>query len=136
MTSTSRVVLALTWLALVATDTAAQLLFKAAAQGLDEPRFATEWIAMVAQSPRVWAGVLCLLLTFGSWMLILRRAPISSAYPVTSLSIVCVVVASRIVFGDAVAPMQYAGIALIVLGVALLRADRIEPAGEASSSSS
>lgn len=122
------------WMALVSADTAAQLLFKAAAARLGEPRSASEWIAMVAQSPDVWLALLCLLLTFGCWMLILRRAPISSAYPVTSLSIVCVVVASRIVFGDQISPMQYAGVALIVSGVALLGADRIEPGGEASSS--
>ena len=110
----------------MAADTGAQLLFKDAARRLDEPRLAPEWIAMVAQSPRVWLAVACLLVTFGLWMLILRGARLSSAFPVTSLSIVCVVVASRILFDESITLVQYGGIALIVAGVALLRPERTE----------
>lgn len=132
-TPKSRIELATLWAALVAADTAAQLLFKAAAGRLDEPRLAPEWIAMVAQSPRVWAALSCLLLTFGLWMLVLRRAPLSSSFPATSLSIVCVVAASRLLFGESIAFLQLVGIALIVVGVALLRPDRVESPEIASS---
>src|SRR5262249_22405711 len=110
----SKLELAVLWTGLVAADTVSQLLFKAAALRLDEPSFALRWLAMVAQSPRVWAAVLCLLLTFALWMLVLRRAALSSAFPVTSLAIVCVVVASRVLFDEEIGPSQYAGIALIV----------------------
>ena len=115
------------WAGLVASDCVAQLLFKAAAQQLEAPRLAPEWLAMVAQSPRVWIAVACLMVTFGLWMLILRRAPLSAAFPVTSLTIVGVLVGSRLAFGESVAPAQYAGIALIIGGVALLRPAHADP---------
>lgn len=124
----SRFELAALWGGLVAADTASQLLFKAAALRLDEPSFSPEWIAMVAQSPRVWAAIACLVATFGLWMLVLRRAALSRSFPVTSLSIVCVVALSTVIYGERIAAVQYLGITLIVTGVALLRPDRAEPA--------
>jgi multidrug transporter EmrE-like cation transporter len=119
--SSSRLQLALLWLGLVAADTAAQLLFKAGALRVEPPRVELGWLAMVAQSPWIWAAASCLLLTFGLWMLVLRRARLSTAFPVTALTFVGVIAGSRLVFQEAIAPQQYAGIALIVLGVALLR---------------
>jgi len=112
------------WAGLVASDCAAQLLFKSAALRLEAPRLDAGWVAMVAQSPRVWTAVACLMLTFGLWMQVLRRSRLSLAFPVTALTIVAVTIGSRIAFDEAIAPVNYAGIALIVAGVALLRPDR------------
>lgn len=109
------------WSALVAADSAAQLLFKAAALALEPPAVDAAWLAMVAQSPRVWLAVGFLLLTFGLWMLVLRRHAISSAFPVTSLTIVAVAACSVPAFGETLGPVRLAGIALIVAGVAMLR---------------
>jgi multidrug transporter EmrE-like cation transporter len=117
----SRLSLALLWGGLVLSDSAAQLLFKSAAVRLAEPSATLAWVAMVAQSWRVWAAVACLVLTFGLWMLVLRRARLSTAFPVTALTFVGVVGGSWWFFGETIAPVQYAGIALIVAGVASLR---------------
>jgi drug/metabolite transporter (DMT)-like permease len=108
------------WAGLVLSDSAAQLLFKSAATRLPAPEVTLEWLAMVAQSLRVWAAVGCLLLTFGIWMLILRRATLSASFPVTALTFVGVISGSWLFFGEVIAPLQYLGIALIVAGVALL----------------
>lgn len=120
---------------MVASDCAAQLLFKSAALQLEAPRPDLQWVAMVAQSLRVWAAAACLLLTFGLWMLILRRSSLSGAFPVTSLTIVGVIVGSHFAFAERIGAVQLAGIALIVAGVAMLRPDN-PAAGEGSSSSS
>ena len=132
----SRVQLVLLWAGVVASDCAAQLLFKSAALQLDAPRLDPGWVAMVAQSVRVWSAAACLFLTFGLWMLILRRSSLSSAFPITSLTIVGVIVGSRLVFEEAISPLHYAGIALIVTGVALLRPDREDAVEEGPSISS
>jgi multidrug transporter EmrE-like cation transporter len=119
--SVSRVSLALLWAGLVVSDSAAQLLFKSAAVRVAAPTPSLAWVAMVAQSWRAWAAVVCLLVTFGLWMLVLRRAKLSTAFPVTALTFIGVVGGSWWFFGETIAPIQYAGIALIVAGVAALR---------------
>lgn len=119
--SGSRLALALLWAGLVACDSAAQLLFKAAALRLASPEPTLAWVAMVAQSWLVWSAVACLVLTFGLWMTILRRAKLSTAFPITALTFIGVVGGSWWFFGESIAPLQYAGIALIVAGVAALK---------------
>ena len=112
---------AFVWSGLVVADSAAQLMFKAAASHLPEPQATLPWVLMVAQSPRFWVAVACLVVTFGLWMLVLRRAKLSLAFPVTALTFVGVIGGSMLIFHETIAPLQYAGIALIVVGVALLR---------------
>jgi len=113
------------WVALIALDTSAQLLFKSAAARLtpSEPSF--QWVQMVAQSPHFWAAVVCLLMTFLVWMLILRRSRLGLSFAATALTFVGVIGGSQLVFGESITAIQYAGIVLIVVGVALLgRLDR------------
>jgi drug/metabolite transporter (DMT)-like permease len=76
---------------------------------------------MVAQSPRLWAAGLCFVLTFGVWMLILRGSRLSHSFPATALTFIGVICGSKFLFGESIEPVQYLGIALIILGVALLR---------------
>jgi drug/metabolite transporter (DMT)-like permease len=113
------------WATLIALDTSAQLLFKSAAVRLtpSEPSF--QWLQMVAQSLRFWAAVVCLLMTFLVWMLILRRSRLGLSFAATALTFVGVIGGSQLVFGESISVTQYAGIILIVVGVALLgRLDR------------
>ena len=117
----SRFESALVWAGLIVADSAAHLLFKSAATHLPEPQATLPWLLMVAQSLRFWAAVACLIVTFGLWMLVLRRAKLSLAFPVTALTFVGVIGGSMLLFHETIAPWQYAGIALIVVGVALLR---------------
>ena len=63
----------------------------------------------------------CLILTFGLWMIVLRRAKLSEAFPVTALTLIGIVAGSLWLFGETITPIQYAGIALIVVGVAALK---------------
>ncbi len=118
----SRLESAALWAGLIALDSLAQLLFKSAAIHLPPPQFSAQWLSMVAQSVRFWAATLSLLLTFGIWMLVLRRSRLSIAFPVTALTFIGVIGGSRLLFGELIEPIQYAGMALIVGGVALLRA--------------
>jgi multidrug transporter EmrE-like cation transporter len=111
----------LLWAALIGFDTAAQLLFKFAAQSLDYPEVSWRWLHMIAQSGTFWLAALCLTLTFPIWMLILRHSQLNLAFPATALTYVGVIGGSQLVFGESINAVQYAGIVLIVVGVALLR---------------
>jgi len=119
--SKSRLSMALLWTCLVVSDSTAQLLFKSAAIRLTRPTPTLAWVAMVAQSWRAWSAVASLLVTFGLWMLVLRRAKLSTAYPVTALTLIAIVAGSRWFFGETISPIQYVGVALIVGGVAALK---------------
>ena len=111
----------LLWAALIGLDTTAQLLFKLAAQNLGHPEVSWRWLHMIAQSAIFWAAALCFALTFPIWMLILRRSQLNLAFPATALTYIGVVGGSQLVFGESINAVQYAGIVLIVVGVALLR---------------
>jgi multidrug transporter EmrE-like cation transporter len=111
----------LLWAGLIAFDTTAQLLFKSAALGMPQPEASLRWLRGVAESTTFWVGALSLALTFMIWMLILRGSQLTLVFPATALTYVGVIGGSRWIFGESIEPLQYAGIALIVVGVALLR---------------
>jgi len=108
------------WAALIALDTSAQLLFKSAAVRLTPSELSFQWLQMVTQSLHFWAAVICLLMTFLVWMLILRRSRLGLSFAATALTFVGVIGGSQLVFGESISATQYAGIVLIVVGVALL----------------
>jgi drug/metabolite transporter (DMT)-like permease len=116
-----RINVILLWAALIGFDTAAQLLFKSASQSLDYPDVSWRWLHMIAQSGTFWLAALCLTLTFPIWMLILRRSQLNLAFPATALTYVGVIGGSQLLFGESISAIQYAGIVLIVIGVAILR---------------
>ena len=121
----SRLVMVALWAAFIALDTGAQLLFKSAADRLAPAELSFRWLLGVAQSPRFWAATVCLVMTFGVWMLILRSSRLGLSFAATALTFVGVIGGSVLVFGETVSSIQFAGIVLIVVGVALLgRADR------------
>ena len=119
--SRARLSVILLWIGFVVADTTTQLMFKSAAIRFTKPTPTFAWVMMVAQSWRIWSAVACLLITFGLWMLVLRRTSLSAAFPMTSLAFVGIVAGSWWLFGETIAPIQYAGIALIIAGVAALR---------------
>jgi drug/metabolite transporter (DMT)-like permease len=54
---------------------------------------------------------------FVCWILLLSRADLSYAQPITALSFVSVAVCSVVFFGEKVGVMRLAGIAMILVGV-------------------
>jgi multidrug transporter EmrE-like cation transporter len=51
------------------------------------------------------------------WMLAVERVDLSYAYPFMALSFILVPVASMVLFGERVPPLQFLGLGLIVTGV-------------------
>jgi drug/metabolite transporter (DMT)-like permease len=67
----------------------------------------------------VWVGLGCAVLAAVCWTLVLQQATIAVAYPFQALSFVLAPLGALILFGEAVTPGQFAGMALIVAGVTL-----------------
>ena len=55
------------------------------------------------------------------WALCLSRLSLSYAYPVASTSILLIAIFSVVVLGETISPKMWAGTALILVGVVLLR---------------
>jgi multidrug transporter EmrE-like cation transporter len=69
---------------------------------------------------RVLAGLVAWTASTLCWLYVLRVAPLSRAYGLTSLTYVLILFASVFLFGEQVRPVHVAGTALIVIGIACL----------------
>lgn len=69
-----------------------------------------------------WLLLACLLLALGllAWLGVLRRLPVSLAYPMLSLNFVLIVLAAHFVFHEATPRRHWYGVAAVAIGVLLL----------------
>jgi multidrug transporter EmrE-like cation transporter len=71
-----------------------------------------------ACNPFLWAGLASFGIALGFYSLVLAKMPLSIAYPImTTVGFAIVLAASAVFFGERLTPVQYAGIALIAVGV-------------------
>jgi len=107
----------------VAFSVAGQLFLKAGARhlaGLGR----LEFLLAAVRNPHVLSGLAAWAASALCWLYVLRVAPLSRVYGLTSLTYVLVPLASVFVFGEQVRRLQGVGTILILLGVAcLLRGD-------------
>lgn len=68
----------------------------------------------------MWAGLVFCGLSAICWLWVLSRAQLSFAYPMLSLTFPIVVALSVFLFSEAIVPMRWAGVGVIVIGVSLL----------------
>lgn len=113
------------WIANLALDTAGQVAFKAAAR--EQP--ATGWTAwlLFVRDRRVQAGIACYVAEFVGWLAFLTLVPLSIAVLLSSINIVTVTLAGRLLFGEPGGRLRTTGILLIALGVALAGAGALTP---------
>ena len=106
----------------IACDVAGQVFFKLGADALPEfdraskGRFLrgiwTDWWLM--------AGIATFAFETVIWLRILSEVPLSIAFPIASLNFIGVTLASRLLFKEAVSPVQWLGCVLVTAGVAIL----------------
>ena len=123
--------LTLLWTSFIGLDTAAQIAMKMAAGRLSPPPFSSQWALSAIESPMAWIAVACLIAAFTLWLRILDGSHLAVAFAATSLTLVSVLVVSRLVLGESMSPLAYVGAGAIVVGVAFLR-----PLSQGGSSSS
>ena len=106
-------------LGVVAFSAVGQLFLKAGAQhlaGLGR----LEFLLAAARDRHVLSGLAAWTASTLCWLYVLRVAPLSRAYGLTSLTYVLVPLASVYVFGEQVRRLHGVGTVLIILGVACL----------------
>ncbi|MFG1431966.1 EamA family transporter [Xanthobacter sp. V2C-8] len=109
-------------LAFLGVDTATQVAFKLAADGIGDVPLGLGFAAAMAGSAAAWLAVAFYIATYVLWMLVLKDTALSRAFPLTALSYVTVPLIGWLAFGEAIGPRVAAGIALILAGVALVGA--------------
>jgi drug/metabolite transporter (DMT)-like permease len=71
-------------------------------------------------SPTIWLGIGTLLISFSAYILLLSWADYSFVQPVASFSYAVVALLSIFLIHEVVRPIQWAGVALICLGVSIV----------------
>ena len=105
--------------AVLITNTAGQLLFKAASVRADHAGVAAHWQAL-ALDPLLWAGIVIYVLEFLLWLAFLSLVPLWQGVMVASIDILMVMLGGRIFFGEHITPPRVAAISLIAVGVLLV----------------
>ncbi len=100
----------------IALGTAGHLLAKAATDRMNEGTF----ILQLVKNPIAYLAIAAFGLSFLFWFAYLRGRPLSLTVPLSSLTYVLVAVFSRIIYNEQLLPRQWAGIAVVILGVTLL----------------
>jgi undecaprenyl phosphate-alpha-L-ara4N flippase subunit ArnF len=98
---------------------AGQLLLKSGAQhlgGLSR----TDFLVAAARDMRIVSGLAAWIVSTLCWLYVLRDAPLSRAYGLTSLTYVLIFIAGIFLFGERVRVMHVVGTLLIVAGIASL----------------
>ncbi len=100
---------------------AGQLLLKSGAQHLADLG-GLEFLFAAVRDIRVLSGLAAWVAWMLCWLYVLRSAPLSRAYGLTSLTYVIVPLASVYVFGEHVRRLHVAGLILISVGIACVLA--------------
>ena len=84
------------------------------------PRSVLSFLARALREKWFWAGIGLLAIGFFSLLDLLSWADVSFAIPGTALSFVAGGLGARLLLGEHLTPLRWAGIALVSLGVALV----------------
>ena len=103
----------------VACSVVGQLFLKSGAQHLARLG-RLEFLLAAARDLHVLAGLMAWTASTLCWLYVLRVAPLSRAYGLTSLTYVLIFLASVSLFGEQVRRLHVVGTVLIVIGIACL----------------
>lgn len=104
-------------LAAVALSATGQLFLKSGAQHLAGAG-RLEFLLAAARNIHVVAGLAAWIASTVCWLYVLRVAPLSIAYGLTSLTYVLIPLASIYVFGEQIRRLHVVGLVLIISGIA------------------
>ena len=105
----------------VAFSVAGQLFLKSGAQHLTAPALGRfEFLLAAARDLHVVLGIGALAASTVCWLYVLRVAPLSRAYGLTSLTYVLTPLASVYLFGEQIRRLHGVGTVMIIIGIAFL----------------
>jgi len=100
--------------------TASEVLLKV---GASETRRVAGWEwtgLMPLASIWIWVAIVFLILSFVCWIYVLRRIPLSIAFPLSNVVHVLVPLSCWIFLGEHISATRWYGIAVVILGLALI----------------
>jgi drug/metabolite transporter (DMT)-like permease len=68
----------------------------------------------------VWGGMLLVVLSFASWLYVIRHIPLTVAFPLSNVVHVLVPLSCWILLGEAISTRRWCGIALVLVGLAIV----------------
>jgi drug/metabolite transporter (DMT)-like permease len=77
-------------------------------------------IALIVRSPLVLAGLALYAVGAVAWIAVLARLELSLAYPFLALNFVLVALSARLILGESLPMLRWAGILVICLGIVLV----------------
>lgn len=105
-------------------NAAAQLLLKAGVHTVGHIDLSAGQLWRAAQAlavePHIVGGIACYVASVVVWILALSRVEVSIAYPMLSVGYIVTAVAAWYLFGENLSASRIAGIAVIIVGVALV----------------
>ncbi len=100
---------------------ASELLLKRGASDTANPASAWSWTGISGlASPLVWWAIGLIIISFLSWLYVLRYIPLTFAFPMSRVVDVLVPLGCWIFLGEVISARRWVGIALVIIGLAVL----------------
>jgi drug/metabolite transporter (DMT)-like permease len=110
--------------------TASELLLRLGARNVTPAGGAAGLFGVAAlASGWTWAGIVCYVLSFASWLYVLRFVPLGMAFALINVVHVLIPIGAWLLLGEAVSAQRWAGVGLVVAGILLVA----KPAARAES---
>ena len=71
-------------------------------------------------SPLVWLAIVLIILSFVTWLYVLKYIPLSLAFPLSRVVDVLVPLGSWLFLGETISTRRWCGIALVIIGLAIV----------------
>ena len=98
-----------------------ELLLKRGASDTANPFDAWSWTGITGlASPLVWWAIALIIVSFFSWLHVLRYIPLPIAFPMSRVVDVLVPLGCWIFLGEVISARRWAGIVLVIIGLAVL----------------
>ena len=100
---------------------ASELLLKRGATEVADPNSALSWTGINGlTSALVWWAILLVIVSFASWLYVLKYIPLTVAFPLSRVVDVLVPISCWIFLGEIISVRRWCGIALVIIGLALV----------------
>jgi len=97
------------------------LFLKRGATQVANPNSAWSWTGINGlESPLVWWAILLIVLSFASWLYVLKYIPLTVAFPLSRVVDVLVPICCWIFLREIISVPRWCGIGLVIIGLALV----------------
>lgn len=98
-----------------------ELLLKRGATDTADPASEWSWTGINSlTSSLIWWAIILIIISFISWLYVLRYVPLTLAFPLSRVVDVLVPLSCWLVLGETISTRRWLGIALVVIGLAIV----------------